>query len=135
MAYFLWGPKYDVGVTEFNNQHKKLIEILNSLNKAIEDKTNRAALGKVILELADYTKEHFAAEEAYMVKYEYPNYTEHKKEHDAFVEKVMTFYNDFKSKKVTLSFEISVFLKNWLIHHISNVDKQYREFFSSKGLI
>lgn len=134
MAYFIWGPQYFVGVEELNNQHKKLVDIINQLYKAMEDKSNKAALGSVILELINYTKNHFSTEEAFMKKYEYPDYDLHKKEHEAFVQKVSEFYNDFKANKITLSFEISVFLKNWLIKHICTVDRKYGPYFNNKGL-
>lgn len=134
MQYFLWGPKFNVNVEIFNEQHKKLIAILNNLHSAMTDKSDRAALGRIILELIDYTKVHFSAEEEKMIEYEYPEYESHKKEHDAFVEKVRNFYNDFKAKKVTLSFEMAVFIKNWLMQHISNTDKKYGKFFNSKGI-
>lgn len=125
MPYFLWSHKYSVGVEELDNQHKILIDILNNLYKAMEDKKNRAALGKVIQELIDYARVHFHAEEQYMIENEYKDFLQHKKEHEVFIKNVQDFCNDYKSGKFTLLFEISVFLKNWLIQHICTSDKKY----------
>ena len=40
----------------------------------------------MIEELKDYTVYHFNTEEELFIKYKYPEYDEHKKEHDDFIE-------------------------------------------------
>lgn len=125
MSHFLWSPKYSVGVEAMDNQHKKLIDILNHLDKAIEDKKNKAALGEIIKELIVYAQTHFQAEEQYLLQNNYKDLLQHKKEHELFIINVQKFCDDYKKDKLTLRFEIGVFIKNWLVKHICDSDKKY----------
>jgi hemerythrin len=68
-----------------------------------------------------------------MKKYSYPGYNGQKSEHDSFIEKIKTAQEKVSVGKL-LSIEITDFLKNWLIEHIKKSDKNYFEFFVSKGV-
>ena len=134
MAFFTWNDKYSVGVTELDLQHKQLIKILNELFDGMSAGKTNEILGKILAQLIAYTKTHFATEEKYMQVYGYPAIAEHKKEHESFANKVVAFQKDFSAGKLSLSLEVSTFLKNWLVQHISVNDKKYGPFFNSKGL-
>lgn len=66
--------------------------------------------------------------------FKYPDFHNHKKEHDAFIFKVAKVQEDFQSGKLTFSVEISKFLKDWFSNHIMGTDKQYSSLFNEKGL-
>lgn len=134
MSLFNWSDNYSVKVTELDNHHKELINILNELYDAMSQRRGNEVLGGVINRLISYTRSHFATEERYMQKFSYPAYTEHKKEHEAFLAKVQDFHKGFLAGELMLSMEVSTFLKNWLVNHISGVDKKYGSFFNEKGL-
>jgi hemerythrin len=59
-----WEDIYSVGIEEFDNDHKKLIELINRLHQAMLDKKAKEVLGEIINELVDYTIYHFNKEEA-----------------------------------------------------------------------
>ena len=69
-----------------------------------------------------------------MTQFNYPDLASQKREHAAFTDQVMAFKKDFDSGKVALSVQLTSFLKNWLVQHISGSDKKYGPFFNSKGL-
>ena len=134
MAFFVWDNKYSVGIREIDEQHKKLINILNELYEAMQAQKASDVLGKVLLELVNYTKTHFATEEKYMAQFGYPDEAAHKREHVAFTDKVSTFKSDFEEGRTAMSVSVAAFVKDWLIRHISGTDKKYGPFFNSKGL-
>lgn len=134
MALFNWDDKYSVGVRELDNQHKTLVQILNELFEAMQEKRSNDVLGKIISKLIDYTKTHFASEERYMQQYNYPELEAQKREHAAFTQKVLAFKQDFEAGRVALSISITSFLKDWLVNHISGSDKKYGPFLNSKGV-
>jgi len=134
MALFTWSDKYSVGVKDMDNQHKVLVDILNELYEAMQTNQSKEILGKTITKLVSYTKTHFANEERYMEKYNYPGLTEQKKSHIAFVDKITVFKNDYDAGKIAMSVSLTSFLKDWLLTHISGTDKKYGEFFNAKGL-
>ncbi len=135
MAYFNWNDSYSVKIREIDAQHMELINILNELYEAMSVSKGNEIMGGIITRLIKYTRQHFTTEEKYMEKFGYPDYYDHKKEHDEFTSKVMAFDSDFRSGKVALSLSITSFLKTWLVKHISGVDKKYTAFFNSKGLL
>lgn len=134
MAFIDWSPALSTGVTEFDNQHKKLIGYANELHTAMAAGKGKDVLGKVLANLINYTATHFAAEEKLMVQHKYPDLAVQQQEHRALVDKVNALKRDFDSGKLTLSLEVMNFLKEWLAKHIQGSDKKYGPFFNGVGI-
>ncbi len=134
MALFTWKDDYSVKIEKIDGQHKKLVDLLNSLHSSMLSAKADDVLGKVLDELADYTAIHFKTEEDLMKSYSYEGYKSHKEAHDSFVSKVLEFSKEFKSGRKMISVELLYFLKDWLVSHINGVDKLYIDFFHSKGI-
>ena len=134
MALLAWNDDYSVKVRKFDDEHKKLIDLINQLHDAMKIGQGGQLIGKVLQSLIDYTSTHFAAEEAIMKLHSYPGYEQHKKEHNLLVLQVLDVQKNFKAGKAPLSQEIMVFLKNWLQTHIQGEDKKYGPFLNAKGI-
>ncbi len=134
MALLTWSSTYSVSVKEIDEQHKKLIDLINFLHDSMKEGKGKEAIGTVLNELANYTVFHFNYEEALMRKYNYAKLSEHKKEHDFLVIQVKQLIEDLKNGKQVLSIELMNFLKEWLIKHILNTDKQLTLFLNSNGV-
>lgn len=134
MALMTWDEKFSVNVKEIDNQHKKLVDLVNELHGAMSVGKGKEALGKILQSLIDYAASHFATEEKYMTKFNYPDFPQHKAEHDKFVKQVLDFQQGFNSGKLALSTEVLQFLKDWLIKHIQGTDKKYGPVFNENGL-
>lgn len=134
MKSFEWDDKYDVGVRRFNDQHMQLLKILNDVYIAMNNKQDKYAVAQILNSLLAYSKQHLVEEEACLKNNKYPDFANHQKLHEAFIEKLSQFCADFKSDKFSLHFEIAIFLKNWITNHIMVVDKEYTEFLNSKGI-
>lgn len=114
-----------VKVSEIDEQHKKLIGIINRLNDAMKAGKGKTALAVLLKEVADYTVYHFGTEEKYMTQFNYAGKDRHKIEHKNLLEKVVTLAKDLDSGKVTITLDVMNFLKDWLAKHIMGTDKQY----------
>ncbi|MCP4148143.1 MAG: hemerythrin family protein [bacterium] len=134
MSLFIWKDEYSVNIEPIDKQHKMLIGILNELHEAMLERQSRELLAGIITSLVDYTGVHFAAEEKYMQKYNFPGYISHKKEHDNFVKKVTDFQTKHAAGSLMLSMEVMHFLRDWLREHILGTDKKYSAYFKRKGL-
>ncbi|MEK6797298.1 MAG: bacteriohemerythrin [Spirochaetota bacterium] len=134
MALIDWSDGLSVGVTEFDNHHKKLIEIVNRLHDAMRSGKASDVIAGVLTELINYTKTHFAAEEARMEEHGFGGRAAHIEEHRALVAKVLDFESKFRAKTILLSVDILNFLRDWLATHIMKTDKQYGPFFNGKGI-
>lgn len=130
-----WDPIYSVEIPSIDNQHKKLIQMISDLNTAMSQGKGKDAVGGIINQLISYTKDHFQHEENLFKKHGYADTINHLKEHENFVKKVGDFKVGYESGKIMLTMEVMNFLKDWLRHHILEVDKKYMPFLKSKGAI
>jgi hemerythrin len=89
--------------------------------------------GRVLNELVEYTKMHFAAEEKIMQEQAYPGFLAHLSEHTRLTSKVIEYQQEF-IKGGAISVQLSMFLKDWLINHIQGVDKKYSPYLIARGI-
>lgn len=123
-----------VNIRSIDDQHKKLVALVNNLHDAMSAGKGQQVLGKILDELIEYTKTHFATEERLMIAHTYPGYLSHKKEHDGLTQQVIAIHQDFKAGKPVITVEIMRFLKDWLGRHIKGTDQKYGPFLISKGV-
>jgi len=131
---FEWNDSYKVGVENFDEQHKKLFHLLNTLFKGIKEGKKKETMGQVLNELLEYTIYHFSAEEELMEKHQYPELARHKLEHENFTGKVERYYEGFHTGIAPLTADVLGFLVSWLKNHIAETDKHYSSFFNEKGV-
>jgi hemerythrin len=134
MEIIKWDDSFSVGVREIDEQHKKLVQMINDFYGQLQAKKPQEALQELLNAMAQYTVTHFSTEERFFRLYKYPDTEAHKLEHSGFVEKVKEVQARLKEGKMVLSFEITTFIKQWLCNHILQSDKKYGPFFNSKGL-
>lgn len=128
MALIEWSANLSVGVSEFDQEHKKLILMINSLHDAMKAGKGKEVLAKILDEVTEYALKHFAHEEKLMVQYKYPEYKEHKTVHDNFVKTVIELRKQHDQQLLQAG-KLLKTLQDWLVHHINNIDKRYSTFF------
>lgn len=131
--FITWTDELSVGIEEIDGQHKILINLINRMHNAIEEHHGSESVIEILVDLADYTKIHFAVEESLMRILGYPGYEEHKEIHDELLEHVVDLQKKVASGKTAISFELMHFLKLWLSKHILEEDMQYSGFFIASG--
>ncbi len=99
MGFIKWNSTYNVHIKKIDNQHKKIISILNHIYD-LQQSGNPKAIDKVLSELEKYARVHFSTEEVLFDKHEYPESIEHKKEHERFIKKIGEVRNKFIKKKI-----------------------------------
>ena len=136
MVLVKWDEKkYDVGVKAFNTHHKRLVDIINLLHSTVDGSNNLNHIAVIYKELLDYTKYHFEVEEKLMLKYKYDNYHLQKLEHSKFIDSLTQSYEKFKTEFYIIELlELIDFLGEWILEHILNTDKKYKEFFEKNGV-
>jgi hemerythrin-like metal-binding protein len=126
-SFIDWNSKYDVNIKEIDDQHKRLVELINALYESMKQRKSHQVILNVITELLEYTKTHFRDEENIMRQANYKDFLSHKAQHDSFVRKVTEFQNAAKQNKASVSFEIVKYLKDWLLSHIMVSDKKFAQ--------
>ncbi|HKN18547.1 MAG TPA: bacteriohemerythrin [Dissulfurispiraceae bacterium] len=135
MALMAWSDNLSVNVAQIDEQHKKLVGILNDLHDAMKQGKGNDVTGNVLSGLVQYVASHFATEEKLMKTHAYPDYLKHKFEHDALTKQALDLQNQFQEGKSVLTIELMKFLKDWLSKHILGTDKKYGPFLNSKGIV
>lgn len=135
MPLMEWHDNMSVGIPDIDSQHQKLVAMLNDVYDGMQQGKSRETLDKVLDELIDYTVSHFKFEEGLLLKTGYPDYENHKKQHDDMAKKALDIQERFKkSTSGVLSIETTSFLKNWIINHIMGTDKKYTSHLIANGV-
>jgi hemerythrin-like metal-binding protein len=134
MELVKWESGYELGIKEIDEQHRKLVDILNEV---IHLKASGAAARKfeqIIEDLVDYTDYHFKTEEQYMERCGYEGLVEHRRVHDGFSDRLRVLYLNTTLGDAERTDEVLDFLKRWLLHHIMKTDRDYVGLMKEKGL-
>jgi hemerythrin len=126
-----WRESLAIGVEEIDNQHKELIRRFDDLLSACgEGGKGMAELKGLLTFLDDYIVEHFRDEEKLQESSGYPEFEEHKKLHDAFIERIFELQNEILIEGMAVHhvLETNNILLKWLINHISVEDKKLGKF-------
>jgi hemerythrin-like metal-binding protein len=129
-----WAFEFETGFEKIDEQHKKLVGMVNHLHRAMKMKLGSKEAGKILDELAEYTVYHFSHEEKLFEEHDYPDIGEHKKSHKDLVNQVAKFQEDFQSGNASLSMDLMDFLIDWLKNHILKTDMSYVSFLKGKGV-
>jgi len=129
-----WDDKYSVGISIIDDEHKKFIGIINKAIILEQNSSNPKEITEVLNEMNKYANTHFATEETYMVKFNYPDYEYHRKEHQAFSIETMAFFDKITNSNRQLICEILEHLKSYLVSHIQGTDTKYVSCFKEHGL-
>lgn len=127
-------PEYYTGIEEIDAQHARLFELAQETHDLLEDnllQDKTEELSRLISELIDYTKMHFAHEEAYQKSIGYAYVDRHALQHRQFEDKLMEFDFDSIGDDYNVQNEavekLLDFLVSWLTIHILKVDMLYVE--------
>ena len=129
-----WEEKYSVGIISIDEQHKKIIDIINRIIAAKELDDNTKEITEILNEMAAYSHEHFKTEETHMIKFKYPEYQYHKEEHIDFSLRTLAYQSRVITGDNRVANAILEYLKSWLVNHIQKTDKKYSDCFKKNRL-
>jgi len=134
MAILEWDEKISTGIKKIDTQHKELVRIVNELHEAMKVGKGKDKLIDTVKFLANYTVDHFATEEQLMQQHKYPEYTTHKKQHDALIHQVTDLIAKVSAGSILLTLQVTEFLAKWVKEHILANDLKLGAFLKSKGV-
>jgi hemerythrin len=134
MALLTWNSQYAVGVQALDEQHTGLFKALNDLHDAMMKGQAQKLTGGLLNKLVDYTRKHFAAEEAMMASTGYPGLVAHREKHRALTGQVEEYVARYDKGEITLNVQLLNFLREWLTNHIEKTDKEYGPWMNQHGV-
>ena len=136
----VWEDKYATGIDAIDKQHKELINLTNELFYACLTGTEvvGAAFKEVLSRMVEYVTFHFNAELEILARIKYPQYTEHKTQHDGLIKKILIAAKDYEIGKKFVPNTFVRTLRDWIFGHIAYYDKIYAAYIADqkkKGLL
>ena len=123
-----------LGVAQMDDQHRKLIDMINELHAASQEGRDREGVIRTLHAMNNYIDLHFMAEELVMEECGYEGLEDHRKQHRAFVAKVREFSAKFQTGNEIVPAELLAYLADWLINHIKGEDPKYVPCFKAHGM-
>jgi hemerythrin-like metal-binding protein len=134
MVLFDWNETYQTKIPTIDQQHKKLIDLINELNEAMRVGKGKEVTDKILKELTEYTVYHFGFEEKAFEKYDYLKKEEHKKEHQDLIKQLNDIIDKYKRNEIGINITVLDFLSNWIKVHIVKEDMLYVPYLTGKEL-
>jgi hemerythrin-like metal-binding protein len=128
MAYFEWAEDMVIDEGAIDNDHKKLVDLVNELHDATSVGKGHEVIEKIMTELIAYTKEHLHREEQIMEAIHFPNLERHRIGHKQFAEKLNNLQRQFEAGSIIVASQLSTVLRDWLSLHIRRSDKEIKVF-------
>ncbi|KAB0664209.1 bacteriohemerythrin [Oryzomonas japonica] len=129
-----WDSSFATGVSQFDQQHIKLFDMVNELHDAMQQKRSKEAIGSILGRLIEYTASHFGAEEDAFRTSGYHEAAQHKQHHTKLVDQVLDLQRKFNAGETLLTQDVIMFLQDWLINHIKGVDRKYGPHLTASGI-
>lgn len=122
--FLTWKEKYNVGNETIDNDHKKLIGIINQLTTAAYHDTGSELEKKTLEELVTYTILHLEREEKLMQDNNYPDLDACKQKNAEIIGQANQLKDNYNTSNLAL-IDVLKPIKTVLIEHINDTDKQF----------
>jgi hemerythrin-like metal-binding protein len=128
-AYIVWRDDYSVGHKDIDDQHKRIIDIINAVYSLVKDGGSDETLWQKLGDLKQYTVDHFEFEEGILVRASYPDVNEHALMHAKMKSRTSAICTKTPgTPDGCVADEALSLLKDWWLNHIRGVDMQYMPY-------
>ncbi|MBK1681882.1 bacteriohemerythrin [Rhodocyclus tenuis] len=123
-----WSDAMSVGNPELDNDHRRLIEIVNQLGVNVELR-NHNSIEFILDDLTSFVHEHFRREEAYLEQIGFPDRQRHRDIHTTIMARIDNARWKYLQGFLTaIEDELLSFLTQWLNQHICGEGRQYAAY-------
>ncbi len=125
----IWQKSMATGITLIDNDHKKLISLINKFQEVTEFNVSKEKIHQALDDVVAYTKYHFAREEQLMKVNQYADFHSHQQQHQQMIAEIHRYIDEYKHDESLAIDHVLVFLQTWLVKHIKGSDQQYVPYF------
>ncbi|GGB13205.1 GGDEF domain-containing protein [Agarivorans gilvus] len=126
MESFRWTADFETGITQVDQQHRQLINLINKIGRLLtENQTSSSELKALNIELHTYVKEHFQTEEQLMAQHQVDirHLKPHVQAHHEFLNEISKLNQLDQSVKYQQVKNLLDYLIQWLAYHILGIDQ------------
>lgn len=132
MALLEWNDKMSVGVPALDEDHKKLLALVNELHSVVRKQASPDIIERVLRDLVSYADYHFEAEERLMRLCRYPDLEAHQACHESLRKQVTVLSERFAREGHAVRLKMFDFLSDWLMRHILGEDMKYKDAMTAR---
>ena len=129
-----WSDAYSLGYSPIDEQHKQLLNLLDTLYAAEKTDAPLTNASNVLFKLVVFTETHFAYEEMLLELVGFPRLRKHSLYHEMMKSKTRDIVQDFRQNRAFDRQEVLLFLRDWWTNHILKEDMQYKPLLVEHGL-
>ncbi|HEY0836970.1 MAG TPA: bacteriohemerythrin [Azospirillum sp.] len=126
-----WSGDMSVGHDGVDEQHRRLIDLINRLVACSTRQAGRDATFAALDALTAYVDEHFAEEERQMLACGYPDHAAHKADHDTMRGTIRTLRASVRSAGDVFGATVAI-LPKWLERHLTTLDRDIAVFLAER---
>ena len=122
MALFTWDSNFETGNKRIDEQHRRLVELINELGEAVSQWLEAKTQALIFQQLIDYTRYHFDAEESLMCAsgIDDQSFQAHHRKHIEFISFIEGSAADVGNNPQ----QLLDYLVDWLVNHILQTDQE-----------
>mgnify|MGYP006190333835 FL=1 len=130
-----WQSKFDIGVARLDEQHRQLVEMLNSLYQVIGPDTQPQDIWRLFGSFNRYADTHFTLEERMAKKYGLAanELQQHWSEHESYRQRMRGFARALESGDRHTPVQMMSFLNHWWTAHICGADRELGRKLGARG--
>ncbi|MBF0110841.1 MAG: bacteriohemerythrin [Magnetococcales bacterium] len=132
--FFPWDEKLVTGLEAMDDDHKKLLDLVNRLHDRMREGSGMAAIRHTLGELTDYTVFHFKREEDWYDQYQYHERDQHRRAHNGLITAVTELTGKYEAGNFAVAIDLLAIAKRWLVEHIMNDDHRAARFLQARGV-
>ena len=132
-VFMPWNDTLAVGQEDIDNDHMILVALINRAARRIRGGEVPHAIGAAIDQLVAYTVLHFEQEEQVMERSAYPEFIQHKAQHDALRKRVAELKQRFEAGETQIGDDLLALFRDWLTGHIQRFDKRIGHHLEGRG--
>lgn len=129
-----WVSSLNTGIKEIDEQHQTIYRLVEDIDAAIKREKDTDILDDLLGQLANYTRIHFSIEESLMRSLNYPDYEQHKGEHEMLLDQCMNIRGQIQAGDMT-RMQLLELLNSWFSRHIMETDMGFSSHFQKAGAV
>lgn len=118
-----WDNTFSSGIPLLDTQNKHFVETLNLLFEYENTTSDVDLLHQRLQKTEVYIREHFRQEELFLERFDPDDLGEHQSQHFLFLENLKYFCQDLITAGPDALDELSCYMRDWAVFHITQVDK------------
>jgi hemerythrin-like metal-binding protein len=128
MTLLQWRDEYRIGIAEVDHEHQELIGLINDLHATLGVDRTSGRIEEFLGEIHARISAHFALEEKDMQARWYPEFNQHKADHERLLDEIRDLMDEQSESGVLDEEDFSRRLAAWFGDHFRTYDARLHTF-------